>query len=386
MGGIYATKQKPCPICGRIDWCTFLPGKSAITQEDGLYICRKCQSTWDVISPVDGMIYHFVGITSNGDGMYVNLEVQDLKNAEWKQNKMNNKPSIPAIPVMKAKHEIPPILPLENKSLGGIYKSFLMKLQLNSFHKKYLKEEGWEDALIKKSMFRSIPSGKDKERIAYELIKEFGSLKGVPGFYLSKNRYTFAGSAGILMPLYDVESQIFRLRIRKDKPEIDNNGKEKNKYGNFSSCIMEEKDGVIQNVYLEGCQAGPQIGVYKQVVKSKELFFITEGEKKSIVANEILKALIVNLTGVSYCDFITRPNGTEVSILSYLIQNEYQVPVIAFDADKRWNKKVLQCEENLVMLLKQHFPKVAIADWNPGFGKGLDDILLTGIRPNIRFV
>ena len=57
--------------------------------------------------------------------------------------------------------------------------------------------------------------------------------------------------------------------------------------------------------------------------------------------------------------------------------------VIAYDADKSENLKVLQAEQKAVCMFLEKGIKIAIGEWNPAFGKGLDDILVAGIRPSL---
>jgi len=103
---------------------------------------------------------------------------------------------------------------------------------------------------------KNAPTGASREKITKSLLQEFGSLRGVPGFYENDyGKWTFAGACGILIPLFDHENNLYRLRIRLDHPEIDENGKEKNKYNNFSSyrkIITQEK--FIKNTYHNGCR------------------------------------------------------------------------------------------------------------------------------------
>ena len=95
--------------------------------------------------------------------------------------------------------------------------------------------KGGNKSLIVNSMVRTIPLSRSndctnitREKIAKALIKEFGSLKGVPGFYEKENGvWTFTGAQGIFLPLFDHEHNLYRLRIRWDHPEVDQNGKEK---------------------------------------------------------------------------------------------------------------------------------------------------------------
>lgn len=57
--------------------------------------------------------------------------------------------------------------------------------------------------------------------------------------------------------------------------------------------------------------------------------------------------------------------------------------VVAYDADKNVNEHVHRHEKKLVALLKNHSFHTYIGSWNPGFGKGLDDILVLGVKPQV---
>lgn len=43
-------------------------------------------------------------------------------------------------------------------------------------------------------------------------------------------------------------------------------------------------------------------------------------------------------------------------------------------------------EQKLIELLSGYGFRIAVAYWNPGFGKGLDDILSINVRPNYELV
>lgn len=365
MKKIYATKKNPCPICGKEDWCCFIPSDQSTCLEDGLYICNRTLTKADIISPINGSIYLYKKDSINGDEIYVKKEVQQQKKEDRKSSKKITKP------IIKRKEEPKSNLPRSNEELNRVYRKFLSMLSLKKKHKKMLLEEGWNEALIAKSFFCSIPEYKS---YYVKKLLESEDLKGVPGFYFSKEHWSFVGKSGILMPLYDSKNQIFRLRIRDDNPELDDKGKEKNKYKNFASHGTG------------GCQAGLQIGIVQKEADKKEEFYITEGEKKALIGNYYLNQRVVNLTGVNCSRFLLEPNGTEEPILSYLIRTGAKVPIVAFDADKRVNPAVWKAHNYLIEVLKEYFPVVGVANWNAGFGKGLDDILLTGILPNIEYV
>ena len=102
---------------------------------------------------------------------------------------------------------------MDKGTLDAIYRTFLKKLHLQKNHVRYLRQEHWPDQLIIHSQVRSMPPGgngyyygKGRDLVAKELVREFGSLKGVPGFYeQADGKWNFAGQSGLLIPLYDHE-------------------------------------------------------------------------------------------------------------------------------------------------------------------------------------
>lgn len=361
MEAVYAKKNHPCPICGKQDWCCFLPSRKLELAGDGLYICRRSQTKSDIVSPVNGSVYQYIKDTINGDGIYVLEEVAINRT--------------PTVPIIRRNKKAIDKEPLDNKKLDAVYRRFLGLLYLDEGHYKYFLNQGWDASMIKESLYRSKPGNRSKQFIMDKLRQDFSTLDGVPGFYKAGDDWTFdSRESGILMPLMDTKGQIFRLRQRLDYPEVDEKGKEKNKYKNFASWGES------------GCSAGMQIGIIENPGDEKETFYITEGEKKAFVGNHYMHTRIVNLTGVNCFRYLLEPNGTEEPILDYLIRTGGKIPIVAFDSDIINNPKVKQAQEALIRLLKNQFDKVGIAAWNSGFGKGLDDILLAGIIPNINYV
>ena len=156
----------------------------------------------------------------------------------------------------------------------------------------------------------------------------------------------------------------------------------------FFSPFREEKrkDGTLYNYYLNGTQANSQIGFYNQFTKDHYVVYITEGEKKSLVANYVLGHPVICVPRVNSFGKVFEADESGISVIDHAIELGAKVFVIAYDADKSINAKVLQCEDALVERLKEKGLQIALADWNIGFGKGLDDILGIGIRPNLNMV
>lgn len=398
------SKRELCPICGKSDWCTILSKSSSEVFEE-LNICRRSGISSDVLSHINGLRYSFIKELSDGSLMFEETQMHEAAKKAWiqRQGKKVSRclhqtltndalQSMQPIPTEEKKIIHGCAEPLGHDQLNRIYTSFLNKLPLYSNHRNYLRSEGWKDTLINRSCIRSIPTGRNlayvgakRIQITRELIKEFGSVRGVPGFYLQKDdNWCFtARASGILIPVFDCKGRIYRLRIRLDYPERDINGKEKNKYNNFSSFYEASDDNnELFNGFTEGCRSGNHIGFYCQDKDDFTVCYVTEGEKKALFANDVLHCPVVSIPGVNSFMKLLEPLEDGSHVLDYLKARGCCVIVIAYDADKAVNQTVLRCEKKLVSLVNQFDFQIALAEWNMGFGKGLDDILSVGVRPN----
>ena len=109
--------------------------------------------------------------------------------------------------------------------------------------------------------------------------------------------------------------------------------------------------------------------------------YITEGEKKAIVANYFFNCIVISLPGVNSYMKLEQTTSSGQSWLDFLKHIGCKNIIVAYDADKNTNESVALYERKLVELLKGHEFLTYIANWNFGFGKGLDDILVLGLRP-----
>lgn len=395
------SKSEPCPICGKPDWCSV----QYVEENAKLHYCRRVLGCSDITSSINGMSYVFIKQAKDGSCIYKEesayreaKEAWEKENAQGKERRRKPRTVAPG----NVATPIPPtqaaclIAPLDNQSLDAIYRSFLKKLHLNKNHVLYLKRERWTRQMILHAMVRSMPPsgnsyyyGTSREQIARDLIREFGSLKGVPGFYeKADGSWSFAGQSGLLLPLYDHNGNLYRLRLRLDHPEVDENGKEKNKYHNFSSFYETPAEGNrFVNAFKNGCRSGSHASLY--AVPSRDDYtvcYITEGEKKALYANHMLHAPVISLPGVNSFGKVLEVMDDGRNVLNYLSAKGCTMVVIAYDSDKHINEAVLMYEQKLIMLLKGRGFRIALAYWNPGFGKGLDDILSINIRPNYELV
>ncbi len=386
------SKANPCPICGKPDWCSILIPDQPVYSGQKLYVCRRIQFP-QVQSPDNGKTYYFVKELSDGSSLYTDVEKSEKKSKN--EHGYCYRPS-PKQPVADIDYGIPP---RPNIELDAVYRDFLSMLPLSKKHSQKMAADGWPLKLIKESQIHSLALKKfydnstgyfkdniERYRICRQLLEKHSSLEGVPGFYQeSSGQWTFVGKPGMLIPLYDMEGNLYRLRLRLDRPETDENGKERNKYKNFSS-YRESKDenGVLSNAYLNGCRAKSHIGFYfHQERDDASVCYITEGEKKAIIANYFLRHIVISLPGINSYSKLLEKNSFGKCALDFLADIGCNSVVIAYDADKYVNKNVLRCEGKLAELLTDASFPTYIADWNPGFGKGLDDMLVLGVRPQL---
>lgn len=397
LGGIImgtfqnVSKTEPCAICGKQDWCSiFLPDTVAYPGQK-LYVCRRISQP-EIISPVDGKTYYFIKEFKDSSALYSDV-IKD-KNSVFTLHHFTGC-SNAGVDNSLTKPDYG-ITPLRNCELDPIYRSFMQLLKLSKQHQRKLLNDGWDKDMILSGKIKSLqlikkydeskgfPTDQEERlKICRELLKEHHSLQGVPGFYQDDfGRWTFSGKSGMLFPLMDRHGYLYRLRLRLDRPDTDENGKEKNKYKNFSSYFPIKENDRIINGFLNGCRAGSQIGFYYNSKHDNPLFcIITEGEKKAIVANYILHCIIISIPGVNNFAKLSEKDEDGITIYDYLHSIGCEKIATAFDADKLINNSVLQCESHLITDIKGAGFKAYICKWNFGFGKGLDDILLLGILP-----
>ena len=141
------------------------------------------------------------------------------------------------------------------------------------------------------------------------------------------------------------------------------------------------------NAFKNDCRSGSHPSLY--AVPSRDDYTvccITEGEKNLVVANHVLHAPVVSLPGVNSFGKVLETMDDERNVLNFLVAKGCTTVIIAYDSDKYVNEAVLMYEQKLIELLSGYGFRIAVAYWNPGFGKGLDDILSINVRPNYELV
>lgn len=265
-----ATRNEPCVICGKTDHCW----SAYYGMKDGwLHYCAKGGQM--AVFGRDGKKYllkntkAFPGGRSGGYFVYESLEQQTrlreeyiaeqkAKNPNYAYNRNTTSYRYEDFVPNNAEEvvEIDHVDPLPNKKLHEIYSYLLELLVLEESHKKALLNE-WNSGLVnpvlgeellEKWPIRSLPmndraraasgarlKNMARRQIIRELVERFGSLKGVPGFYLETIRWKDKNTgeekesthwqmvllSGIVYPCYDADGYIYRIRVGDEHPQLE---------------------------------------------------------------------------------------------------------------------------------------------------------------------
>lgn len=266
IGKRSCTRSFPCAVCGREDWC-FMGEYS----DGNLWFCASRKE--DTVIGTDGNTYVLKGITKSNYARYEEqtqaernkrkwVEEQARTNPSWKQSNYSFKKSPSPSHAVEEPMEIEKIVadeiaPLSNKRLNEIYSFMLDQLILEDFHKEALFKE-WNDGIgadiglgnliLSNWPIRSLPmpdyartkggyhelKNITRKELIDRMVKKFGSLRGVPGFYLKTSKWTdrntgevyqstnwsLVNLSGIVYPVYDSNGYIFRIRIGDEHPDV----------------------------------------------------------------------------------------------------------------------------------------------------------------------
>lgn len=466
-GMINVSRGRPCPICGKPDWCSIC---SPDTDEE-LVICKRSSDVQGDVTGVDGRLYKFCGLTKYEYPRFQEYSKWEAQHDAWLRENHKGKyresgrgsgydrwygatKGNPAAPVTKPREYevVDPVNVKSHRELDRFYRALLSVLVLDELHYNYLRKEGWSKELIVKSGVKSFPA-KDiirfnhemnksrnfyRKRIAKAVMQKLGvsDLRGYPGAYTDKGgNWTLNGPSGLALPIYDADGYMYGIRIRMDFCDVDRTLEQrdgqrcythegityyhqpmkgfyhfegdkkvfdnfyyddrgymvevKGKYRPISSYQEDQKEREnhrIVNRLTNGCRAENGISVYfNPEVDNPYVVYFTEGEKKGIFANGVMKAPVVTFPGVgSWRPIFQGENGG--SLVDKLKAHGCRICVIAYDADKESNKEVLTQQQKVVGALLEEGFQVGLATWPQKQGKGLDDCLVAGYVPGFELM
>jgi len=308
-----AKPWRPCPICGKGDWCGF-----------NSFICSCMRVKEGSFKTV---------IQENGKPAY----------QHWLEaGKVN----------MEVLEDDGPVVftetaPVERRD--RVYKDLLSFLHLLPGHKEDLLRRGLTDWEIRKNCYRSVPE--KPWSICKMLISIGHDLAGIPGFYKATGPrggtyWTFGRKPGYFIPIRDDKGRIQALQRRMDDPQSGG------KYMLFSG---HKNRG--------GCSCGTPAHVVRPAVIKDKRVWITEGPLKSDIASKYLGAVVIGaMSAVTW-----RPVMQAIQI------HRSEEVVIAYDSDLETNLEVRRAYNSLKNALKKKGLAVSRALWEGA--KGIDDAL-----------
>lgn len=322
------TKYNPCHICGKSSWCSF--------SADGNWaVCRRLDT---------GEGTHKI------DQSGVDYWVYRLKGSHASSTLIIDLPS-----ETSAERADP-------ETLDAVYRALLATLPLDSHHRENLRNRGLIDEEITRRGYRTLPA-KDRAKYARQLKNRFGTTicTKIPGLYIKEKDgerwWSLAGSSGILIPSRDPEGRIIALKIRADEVKDSNKGR----YSYFSSAS----------------HGGPSSGspVHIPLFEGEtETARLTEGELKADIATVLSGIFTVSVPGASHWR----------KALPTLKQIETRTVWLSFDADARQNPHVAASLQRALQGITSEGFKAAVEVWPKEYGKGIDNVLAAGYKPELR--
>lgn len=264
--------------------------------------------------------------------------------------------------------------------------------------------------------------------VAKAMADTFWDVSSFPGFVTNlKGEPTIVGQEGIWFPVYNKDGKLISWRVRCDYPDkkgflsdgregvfshsYNKNGKEltlfypsesethkpeevsilwssvkgktQNKYKNLCGVFEKREEGKRYNGYGVGCKVGSLLSLYTQPSDNMSIVFLTEGEKKAMVANILSGYPCISIPGVNSFMKLFQKEDDGESMMDNLKRRGCRLAVVCYDADKSQNESVLSAQNGLAKALADCQMQVAIGEWNEHWGKGLDDIFVRGLKPTI---
>ena len=239
-----------------------------------------------------------------------------------------------------------------------VYSAVLTFLTLIATHLSDLRRRGLNDNQIQLRMYRSW-SPDDRGRLISNLLTQFNldELAQVPGFILNAdgNLSIVWISSGLLVPVRNANGLIVAMKIRRD----------------------DTSDGRGKFMSLSGGVGGTSCGAPTHVPFGLrcplDMVRITEGELKADIATDRGAVPTLGIAGVSSWRH-------SLPVLEALQTNAVR---LAFDADYATKTGVASNLASFAQELISCGYAVSIERWPIENGKGIDDLLVAGHRPEL---
>jgi len=279
------------------------------------------------------------------------------------------------------------------------YSRFLEELTLEDEDRENLKARGFTDEAIESLGYKTFPAYEKGNyfEICRRMQADGISLKGIPGFYMSKKGdWTFAQlTKGVIMPCRDAANRIQALQIRKrDSLRRVIEGDLEAKCGWFSSKGRKNGCGSGAPVHFacDWVWKGKNFTPYFDQKKegAKKGFALTEGIMKADLCHMFKPDIpLIAVPGVDAVKDLE-------PILQWLHKKGVEVILHAYDMDYKTNPNVKVAMEKTEKLIKNCGLAYKAANWNTtavidgkkyDVLKGMDDYfayIYAGIVPKIK--
>lgn len=324
-----ATQASPCPVCGRGDWC-------AVSKDRSAAICRRVDTGGSHKTDRAGVDY-------------------------WLHRLTDDRPDLPAVDSSAFSDNGGPAVGLAAPDdLDRAYTALLALLELEDRHQPPLVERGITDAAIDDGEYRTLPP-KGRAELAAKVAARVGAdtLAGVPGFHHHETTgdLIVGGKAGLLVPVRDLQQRIVALKVRADDPGAGG------KYLFVSSAHRGgASPGAPVHIPIHAAPSDPDQPLTVRV---------TEGELKADAATLSDGILTISVPGVaSWRKALTL--ATEMGATGIRL---------AFDSDWAENPRVATALAGAAKAFLTKGYETWVETWPAGHAKGIDDLLVQGLRP-----
>lgn len=323
-----ASKQQPCPICGKPDWCSVsADGQMAICRrlDDGAG--RRCADA----AGADYWVYRRTGQAWGAppEAITTPLSAGDAASQC-----------------------------ADADTLHRVYSALLDSLGLSGPHRADLQRRGLSGPDIDRHGYRTLPD-RDRAALARRLVEAFGVdiARQIPGLYIreqdGRSWWSLAGAPGILIPVRDIAGRIVALKTRADAPP---------ESGGRYRWLSSRAHG--------GPGPGSRVHVPLRPAELGDECRLTEGELKADIATTLSGLLTISIPGVSHWR----------AALPVLGQLGVRLVRLAFDADAHTNPTVARALRCTIIALQDAGYQAALEQWAPAH-KGIDDLLAAGLKP-----
>ena len=247
---------------------------------------------------------------------------------------------------------------LSDIQLHSVYDFMIKNTVLEKQHEENLLKRGLTKEEIEFKEYRSMPVGGKRKKLVKKLLKEFGDLKGVPGFGIDEGEWVLRGPKGIITPVRNPDLCVVELLVRKDKVK---EGENRHHLLSSSWLLNGSKPSVRIHTAIP---AGNKEMASLFAGLNKEPVCVTEGPMKGDIAATKMGVTFKTYNGVANWHSLLKENIPLTTPVVIAQDNEFDKYNIRLQTRKMANK-LIETGYEVYLLAWEH-------------EKGVDDALQVG--------